>query len=398
MSLLTRRNFVIGYAALTALPSIICGCSKVAYANVPTSKRLIVVFLRGGMDSLGVVVPYADSKYLSARKHLAIGEDPKKLIDLDGFYALHSNLKLFSQFYRNGELLIFHAVATPYRERSHFDAQDLLENGSYKPHASTSGWLNRTISVLAGSDRKTSLGLSIGPSTQMLLRGDAKVTTWAPSYLGEIDQDLLGRVDHLYSYDPLLHEALQVTRENISIADTKGKIVRGDRAFIPAMRSAAKFLAHENGPRLAVIDMNGWDTHANQGTDNKGRLPNLLNILSEGVSVYRQNTPQTVWKDTIIYIVTEFGRTVSPNGTGGTDHGTAGASFVIGGGIKGGRVVAEWPGLDSNKLYQGRDLRPTMDLRSVSKSILMHHYNITARDISRYILLGTEALPPIDLF
>ncbi|MCC7305117.1 MAG: DUF1501 domain-containing protein, partial [Alphaproteobacteria bacterium] len=275
----SRRSFLLGSAGALALPTFIGGFSSVAFANVPTNKRLTLVFLRGGMDSLGVVIPYADPAYGSIRKNLALKERDGQMIDANGFFAFHKNLQPLHDFYKKGQLAVIHAVATPYRERSHFDAQDLLENGTLKPNGSNSGWLNRAIQAMGGGSQ--ALGLSIGPSTQTILRGEGKVTSWSPSYLRDVDEDLIGRIARMYEKDALLHQNLQIAQENMGIADTKGKAARGDRAFIPAMEAAAKFLSQPDGPRVAVVDMNGWDTHANQGSGANGRLPNLLKILSE---------------------------------------------------------------------------------------------------------------------
>ncbi|MCB9977666.1 MAG: DUF1501 domain-containing protein [Rhodospirillales bacterium] len=392
----TRRSFLLGSAGAVSLPTFLGGFSSVAFANVPTNKRLTLVFLRGGMDSLGVVVPYADPAYASIRKNLAIKERDGQMIDADGFFAFHKNLSPLHDYYKKGQMAVIHAVATPYRERSHFDAQDLLENGTTKPNGSNSGWLNRAIQAMGGS-RSNALGLSIGPSTQTILRGEGKVTSWSPSYLRVVDEDLLGRITRMYEKDALLHQNLQIAQENMGIADTQGKAARGDRAFITAMEAAAKFLAQPSGPRVAVVDMSGWDTHANQGSGAGGRLPGLLKVLSEGVTSYRQKTPDAVWNDTIIYIVTEFGRTVRPNGSGGTDHGTAGLSMVLGGRLKGGRVISDWPGLAENKLYENRDLRPTTDLRAASKAILTNHFGISNQIIDRNILPGSSGIRTLDL-
>ena len=393
----SRRSFLLGSAGALALPTFLGGFSSIAFANAPTNKRLTLVFLRGGMDSLGAVIPYADPAYSSIRKNLALKERDGQMIDADGFFALHKNLQPLHDFYTKGQLAVIHAVATPYRERSHFDAQDLLENGTVKPNGSNSGWLNRSIQAMGGGSQSHALGLSIGPSTQTILRGEGKVTSWSPSYLRDVDEDLIGRISRMYEKDALLHQNLQIAQENMGIADTKGKAARGDRAFIPAMEAAAKFLAQPDGPRVAVVDMNGWDTHANQGSGANGRLPNLLKILSEGISGYRQKTPDEVWNDTILYIVTEFGRTAHPNGSGGTDHGTAGLSMVLGGRVKGGRIIAEWPGLSEDKLYEGRDLRPTTDLRSVSKSILTGHFGLSSSIIDKSIFPGASNVRALDL-
>ena len=399
---ITRRGFILGSLCSIAMPTLLGGFSSISYANAPTEKRLVLVFLRGGMDSLGAVIPYGDPAYKSARKSLAIEERDSQMIDINGRFAFHSSMKPLHDFYKRGELAVIHAVATPYRERSHFDAQDLLENGTTEPRGSHSGWLNRTIQVLEkgqyqNKHQNNVLGLSIGSSKQLILSGRAKVTTWSPSVLREVDEDLLDRISRMYEQDELLHEALEIAKDNMDISDVKGKLTRGAKSFISTMQAASKFLQKPKGPRIAVVDMNGWDTHSNQGSGKNGRLPALLRVLSEGVAEYRKGTADNVWKNTVIYIVSEFGRTVHPNGSGGTDHGTAGLSMVLGGNINGGRVITNWPGLSSSHLFEGRDLRPTTDLRSVSKSILNKHFGISPAVIDNSILPGTASLRPIDI-
>lgn len=390
---LTRRAFLSGALCSCVVPMALGGFSMLSFASLPTDKRLVFVFLRGGLDSLSAVVPYADQSYKAIRGNLALRERDG-LIDADGFFAFHKDMKPLHEIYAQKQLSVIHAVATPYRERSHFDAQDLLENGTLKPNGSDSGWLNRAIQSMGGRASGQALGLSIGPSRQAVLRGDAKVTSWSPSYLRDVDEDLIGRIVRMYEGDALLHESISIAQENMGIADTKGKANRGDRAFISSMEAAAKFLEAKDGPRIAVVDMGGWDTHVNQS----GRLSNLLGILSEGVSRYRSKTSDEVWDNTIIYIVSEFGRTVRPNGSNGTDHGTAGLAMVMGGRVKGGRVISDWPGLSENKLYEQRDLMPTTDLRSVSKAILTEHFGLSRQEITREVLPSSSGLKPIDIF
>ncbi|MCB9975178.1 MAG: DUF1501 domain-containing protein [Rhodospirillales bacterium] len=389
---ISRRNFLKGSLCACIAPAFLMGYPGLSFADVPTDKRLVLVFLRGGLDSLSAVVPYADPGYRLVRGKLAVSQ--KDLLDADGFFAFHNKMKPLHELYQKKELAVIHAVATPYRERSHFDAQDLLENGTAKPNGTDSGWLNRAIQVMGGRSGESALGLSVGPSRQAVLRGDASVTSWSPSYLRDVNEDLISRIARMYEHDELLHRNLGIAQENMGIADTKGKVGRGDRAFIPAMEAAAKFLVRQDGPRIAVVDLGGWDTHVNQN----GRLSNLLGILSEGITKFRLKTPDDIWNKTIVYVVSEFGRTVRPNGSNGTDHGTAGMSMVIGGRIQGGRVISQWPGLSENKLFQRRDLMPTTDLRAVSKTLLGVHFGLSPGAIGRDILPGTSGLAPVDLF
>lgn len=395
---LSRRKFLTSGLQIGAmLPFLMSGLPQIAFANMPTSKRLVVVFLRGGLDSLSTVVPYADPAYKSIRGSLALADRNEELIPITDFFAFHKNMKELANFYKKGELAIVHAVATPYRDRSHFDAQDLLENGTNAPHKLKTGWLNRTIEAMGGS--QSTLGLSIGPSIQLMLQGQANVTSWSPSALGRVSEDLLSRIGHMYQNDPMLGEALDVAAGNTDIGNAmKGRSrARGNNVFINMMGAAAQFLEKPDGPRIAAVDFNGFDTHVRQQSGEYGRLPGLLQGLDEGIKAYRDKTPDHIWKDTLIYVVTEFGRTVQPNGSGGTDHGTASLAMAIGGNVQGGRIITQWPGLSQSQLFEGRDLTPTTDLRSVSKNILTSHYDIPANIIDRHILPGTLNLRPTEI-
>mgnify|MGYP006284929767 CR=1 FL=1 len=395
---LSRRKFLTSGLQIGAvMPLLMSGFPQVAFANMPTDKRLVVLFLRGGLDSLSAVVPYADKSYATIREGLAIPERDEDLIQVTDFFAFNSRLAGLYDFYQRGELAVVHAVATPYRDRSHFDAQDLLENGTNAPHKLRTGWLNRTIEVMGGAH--TPLGLSIGPAVQLMLRGNAQVSSWSPSAFQQADEDLIGRIATMYQTDPMLGDALQAAAGNMGMAGGGMGRMRGggNQAFVNMMKATASFLDKPSGPRIAAVDFNGFDTHVRQQSAGGGRLPNLLEGLSEGIAAYRNDTSDAVWRDTLIYVVTEFGRTVRPNGSGGTDHGTASLAMAIGGAINGGQIIAKWPGLSERQLYEGRDLAPTHDLRAISKSILVNHYDIPPRVIDKHILPGTRGMHPTEI-
>lgn len=395
---ISRRKFIKNFlTAGAAIPFFMNSFSSLSFANNfiannNTNKRLVFVFLRGGLDSLSTVIPYADPHYKKTRQQLALKEQDESLIAIDNFFAFHKNMKNLANFYIKKELAVIHAVATPYRSRSHFDAQDLLESGTNSLNKTRTGWLNRAIESIGG--KNLTLGLSLGPSIQLVMRGNAKVTSWSPSILQQADTDILQRLAMMYKTDSLLENALLTATENDDIVksiSTQGG--RGNILFKNMMEAAANFLSTEKGPRIATIDFEGFDTHTRQNT----RLSQLLKGLDDGIQAYRDNTDDNIWKDTIIYVVSEFGRTAKPNGSNGTDHGTAGLAMVIGGNIEGGRIITKWPGLSENQLYQGRDLNPTIDLRSISKNILTSHYNISPNIIDRYILPNSLNLTPMEI-
>jgi uncharacterized protein (DUF1501 family) len=350
-------------------------------------RRLLVVILRGGLDGLAAVVPYADRDYRGARGDVAMPEDDAALIDLDGHFALHASLAPLAELYRRRELLIMHAAASPYRERSHFDAQDVLESGGLQPHRPASGWLNRAAAAL----HPEAASLAIGPAIPLVLRGDAPVTSWAPSILPSVDEDFLTRVMHMYEGDALLSAALAEARR-LELGDgMDGGRMRGRRAFVPMMERTAAFMRAVGGPRLAAIDMGGWDTHANQGRE-KGRLANNLELLGEGLAAYRRDMG-AAWASTAVLVITEFGRTVHANGSGGTDHGTASVALLLGGGVAGGRIVGDWPGLA--RLYEGRDLLPANDLRALLKGTLAAQLGLDVHTLDEWVFPASGGVPPV---
>ena len=355
-----------------------------ALAGLPGERRLVVVILRGGLDGLAALPPHGDPDYAAQRGSLALpapGQDGGAL-DLDGFFGLHPALPGLHELYRKGEALALHAMAPPYRGRSHFDAQDVLENGGAGPGAERDGWLNRAVAALDPEGRR-GLGLALGDSVPLVLRGPAKVGSWSPSALPAPGDALLQQVAALWDRDPLLGPGLA---EGLRLQDSLGGPIEerrglrglyGPRGFLVFAEKAGQMLALEDGPRLAVLEMGGWDTHANQGRQS-GRLTNHLKALDDGLGKLK-TALGTYWKDTAVVVVTEFGRTVAPNGSGGSDHGVGGAAFLLGGRVAGGRVLADWPGLSSRRLHEGRDLRASGDLRALFKAVLHDHLEIDRR-------------------
>ncbi len=375
---------------------------RLAVADAPTERRFVLVILRGGLDGLASVPAYADPDYHAQRGSLAF-DDPdaaEGALDLDGFFGLHPSLSALHGMFRAGELLVVHAVATPYRSRSHFDGQNLLENGTARVNGATDGWLNRALGLMS-SERQ--LGLAIGQSVPLVLRGPTPVGSWSPvQALPAAGDDFLSRLATLYRDDllfgPALTEAIrlqEMSDEIIGKQDTR-RSRQDAKALTGVAESLARFLADPNGPRVAVLEAGGWDTHANQGLLT-GRLAGRLAGLGEGLAVFKEASG-SIWRDTVVAVVTEFGRTVAVNGTGGTDHGTAGAVFLLGGAVAGGRVIANWPGLSGDRLYGGRDLAPTTDLHAVWKSVLAWHLELPRDGIERIVFpgsAGVSALPDL---
>lgn len=392
--MLTRRKALKCMTAGTALAV----APGLALANAETEARFVLVILRGAADGLAIAAPYADPDYAARRGDLALSPPGAGdgLLDLDGFFGLHPRLPVVHELYREGQVRLLHAVASPYRERSHFDGQDVLENGGSRVGALRDGWLNRALKPLGGSVGEET-AIALAANTPLVLRGAQSTTGWAPSRLPGTDGDTLERLSVLYRDDAFFSERFAQAMSSQAVAgglgmssDRRGR--RGPRLLTENLRVAASFLTAEGGPRIAVVESGGWDTHANQGTAN-GALANQLAALDAGLGALRSGLGQT-WSHTAVAVVTEFGRTVAVNGTRGTDHGTASAALLLGGAINGG-ITTDWPGLGQRVLYEGRDLKPTMDLRSVFKSILSEHLEIPERYVQREVFPDSNAAAPL---
>jgi len=392
---LTRRMLLGGAASFTAWAHV----PRFAQAAGGRDRRLLVVILRGALDGLSAVAPLGDPDYEGLRAAIALRKDgPDAAIGLDGFFALHPALPNFARLYKAGQGLVVHGAATPYRGRSHFDGQDVLENGLGGVGRTDSGWLNRALSVLpAGARIETRNGLGIGTATPLILRGTSPVLGWAPPSMPRATDDLTERVLDLYQHaDPSLFKALSAGLETdrmarAAMADEKAAGGPATpRGMVQIANGAGRLMAASDGPRIAALAFEGWDTHANEGGA-KGRLATLLGGLDEAFAAL-EAALAPVWQDTAVLVVTEFGRTARINGTEGTDHGTATVAFLVGGGVRGGRVIADWPGLKAARLHEGRDLAPTIDLRGVMKGVLADHLGLEGRALDTIVFPDSAAI------
>ena len=428
MTRLDRRQFLTA-SALAAGGALVT--SRLAFANTNTSSRFVFIILRGALDGLTAVPPYGDADYARLRREIAVPAPgtANGAIRLDNLFGLHPSLRFLGESYAARELVAFHAVASPYRERSHFDGQDVLENGFVRPHASQSGWLNRALAAVPASSRKE-LGVALGQNVPLVMRGPAAVASWSPSKLAALDEDTLERITDLYSRDPLLSKRLADALSADAIASEaqsdaadgdastspqmsadaagagkasagspellakleQGKAGAGAR-YVEVIRAAAGFLRRDDGPQIAVFDATGWDTHANEGGA-QGQLGARLGALDAGLRTLKEQLGPA-WKNTAVLIATEFGRTAAINGTRGTDHGTGAAAFLLGGAVQGGRVVADWPGLSSSSLYEGRDLKPTLDVRSVMKGVLAEHLRVPTAALENDVFPDSARAPAL---
>jgi uncharacterized protein (DUF1501 family) len=400
-AVISRRRMLGALVALSAAGLV----PRLALAALPTERRTVVILLRGALDGLAAVPPYGDPDYARQRGAIAIGAGD--LIALDSTFGLNPGLAPLKPLWDGRELLVVHAVASPYRERSHFDGQSLLENGTVRPHGSADGWLNRALGAAPQPRDGRRLGLAVGGAVPLLMRGAVPVASWEPQVMPPVDGQFLDLLAAMYQRDPVFGPALAeaIKADAMSAAalgtDATAPAPRkmaakrgvGPKAFKALAGAAGKLLAAPAGARIAALDMGGWDTHANQGSTN-GRLFNNLAGLADGV-IALKGALGPAWRDTAVVVVTEFGRTVAVNGTGGTDHGTATTAWLLGGAVNGGRIVADWPGLGAGRLYQGRDLKPTTDLRSLLKAVLAPQLALSSDALGRAVFPDSSAVEPL---
>lgn len=368
---LSRRSALLGLATTISI-----GRTTLAVAAAPTDNRLVVVILRGALDGIAAVAPYGDPGLVVLRGEIvppAPGQ-PNGVLDLGGFYGLHPALTGLHDMYKANELLPIHAVAGAYRVRSHFEAQDYLESGA--DHRMTSGWLNRVVAALPSAEttRPDGEALAVGVSVPLLLRGPAQVANWAPHGFAQPASDLYTAIAALNRNDPIIGPAIAegLRARGFSASVMDGEEEPKDKYAFPALaRSAGEMLRAADGPRIAALELGGWDTHTAQ----TNRLTGPLRQLDAGL-VALKATLGAAWAQTAVLVMTEFGRTARVNGNRGTDHGTATVAFVLGGAVAGGQVRATWPGLTSSQLFENRDLAPTTDLRAVAKGILSVHLGL----------------------
>jgi uncharacterized protein (DUF1501 family) len=402
----TRRALLLGTGAIFAWAQM----PRLARAD-GKDPRFVAIILRGALDGLAAVAPVGDPHWRQLRGEAALGlEGPTPGLPLDGMFALNPAMPALYRLYHGGQVIVVHAVATPYRDRSHFDGQDVLQSGATKPGAIDTGWLNRTVAALgpaAAAGPHAKQGLAIGPVTPFVLRGPAPVMSWVPQRMPPVSDETTIRLLDLYRHtDPVLARVLEerVGIEAIAHADgigmvkpaaalQLGRAARVRTYFAQAASAAAKFLAQPNGPRIGALAFDGWDTHVNEGPTS-GRLADLLGALDGAFAALAAGLGDA-WHETVVVAMTEFGRTAHINGSGGTDHGTGMAALLVGGALKGGRVVADWPGLTDANLYQSRDLKPTIDLRAVLKGLLADHLHLNERTLAADVFPGSAAVKPL---
>ena len=364
------RNMCLGGIATFGFP-------VVNFAQVKQRGRFVFVLLRGGFDGLAAVVPYGDPAYRPLRG--AFAYDESDLSVLNDTFGLAPGLAPLRDLWQRDELAVIHAMAIPYRTRSHFDGQAILETGVDRPIGASDGWLNRLLQVMSG-DRA---GIAIASGMPRSLTGPFDVQTWSPTQLGSVDDEYLGRLAVLYRTDAMLHGRFEAALQQQNLVGEEPMAGGGARrgGITPLMQAAARILKQDGGPNIAAVEFSGWDTHANQGVAG-GALDRLLGQLADGLVAFRTEMA-SAWSNTTVVVMTEFGRTARPNGTRGTDHGTAGAGFVLGPQVAKSNVFSDWPGLSAGALFEGRDLKPTLDTRAVLKGAIAGTFDLTPAQLDR---------------
>jgi len=375
-----RRGFIgsamLGVGAYAFTP-------RIAFASLPTDRHFIFIIQRGAADGLATVAPVGDPAYAGARGTLAELDGGAKL---DTIFSLHASLTETARLYAAGEALFGHALASIYRDRSHFDGQNILETGGRAAYAEKTGWMNRLAAILPGEQGRA---LAVAQALPMALRGPAEVASYAPSALPGASEDLLRRVGGLYEGDGRLHALWESAMRTRMLAGDLGEDGSRNGEAIGAL--AARLMTAADGARLVMIETGGWDTHSGQ----KAKLARQLRGLDAMIAALKAGLG-AAWAKTVILVATEFGRTVAVNGTGGTDHGTGAAAMLIGGAVRGGRVVSDWPGLRTGELFEGRDLRPTARIESFVAGALASHYELEPMRVARSLYPSMAELKPAD--
>jgi uncharacterized protein (DUF1501 family) len=402
----SRRELLLGSGALFAWAYL----PKVALAE-GRDPRLLVIVLRGALDGLATVAPVGDPDWVRLRGDKALTLDgATPALALNSLFALNPAMPNLYRLYQAKQAAIVHAVATPYRERSHFDGQDVLESGYVKPGTTDSGWLNRALATLepaghVGANPQNAF--AVGPVTPLVVRGSAPVLSWTPPKLPPATDDTVMRLLDLYRHTDLA--LARVMEERMGLAaiaraggmdqpaksgqPAPGGAARVRAYFAEATGAAAKFMGRPDGPRIGALSFDGWDTHASEGASG-GRLADLLGALDGAIAAVESGMGEA-WKDTVVVVITEFGRTARFNGTDGTDHGTATVALLAGGALKGGRVIADWPGVKDTALHEKRDLKATTDLRAVLKGLLKDHVRVGDKALASLVFPGSIDVKPM---
>ncbi len=367
-AVLSRRSFLQASAILSfaALP-------EMSLAKTPSETRLLAVLLRGGLDGLHAMPPVGERRLASLRRTI----NPDKVLKLDGFFALHPAFRNVHEMYGKNEAMLVHGTSIPYTGRSHFEGQDMMESGVMVPYASGSGWMGRALDLQGYNSVAMSL------PTPLILRGRARPDGYYPSWLTKVPQRIYDRLLPLWGADATLAPYSEQIREERAGGMPFLSVSVGKKNSLSLLaKEAGTRLKLGDGPRMAVLDHVGFDTHANEPNDSE----RLMKEVDDALGAFRQAIGDEAWKDTLVVTVTEFGRTAAENGSRGTDHGWGTAVFVLGGKLKKGGVVADWPGLSAKSLFEGRDLKSTIDARALYGAVMSRVLDIDPEQVRKDVI------------
>lgn len=362
------------------------GSAKANQTKAASTPRLIVVMLRGAVDGLNVVVPYKETQYYQTRPSIAIARPGENngALNLDGQFGLHPGLEALMPAWESGNLAFVHASGSPAATRSHFQAQDYLENGTPGNSRTNDGWLNRLIGALPNSNLTQAVNMGSGSTLPLIFKGSETVSnlTITPNGRPSFSNDQRGSqtaFDQLYARNSRLastyeagRQAQGMLRQELAVEEEEAS--RGaptPQRFVSTARALARIMKGDTNTQIAFMELGGWDTHVNE----RGTLNRLLPPLGEGLATLTQELGD-LYQDTTIVVMSEFGRTVAENGNSGTDHGYGNAMWIMGGQVRGRKVYGEWPGLSELNLHQSRDLAITTDYRDVVMSILTQQFSL----------------------
>ncbi len=407
---LSRRRALLSALSLGITIDFVGGRAFAASQGAQAQKKLVVIICRGGLDGLSLSPPVGDPNYAALRGKIAVAGfgQPGGALKLDETFGLHPSMTATHALALKGQARIIPAVATPDRERSHFEAQDVLESGAAVVYGTNSGWLNRALGAMG--PQGTVKAISVGPTAPLILRGPVEAASWSPGGAAETDHRLPGILQDLYKDDPLLGPALAsgIATESMAKSATASVAMGGAgdpppsqpiqgyaRQGLPIARklgqTLAAFMTQPDGKQVAAVSIDGFDSHANQQALLATRLAYVdafIDGLASGMG--------PAWNNTVVVMATEFGRTARVNGTAGTDHGTASTALLVGGGLKPGGIVGDWPTLASNRLFENRDTAPTLDMRGVFKGVLRDHLGVERAKLDSAVFPSSGGVAPVE--
>jgi uncharacterized protein (DUF1501 family) len=379
----SRRTLLQG--GLAGGAALWIGASEHARREGSGRPRLAVIALQGGMDGLSLAPPLKDEHYLNVRGPLAIADPLPFLPD----FGLHPAMPGLAAMAQAGEVRLAPAAAAPTRTRSHEHEFQVLSAGVVHPGRAQGGWLNRAVQVLDPGGELSAI--SLDPVSAGAVEGAGRFGSWAPG-AAQLDSDFARRLSSLYADDPQLKEIARTARLVHSRASTASEGPAASDLVIRA-RTLGRLFEREDGPSVGYLTAGGFDTHQHQGAA-QGLLADRFRDLDQALAALKESCG-SAWSRCVVVAFTEFGRTASANGVGGTDHGVASAALLLGGGVGKGGLLGDWPTLAPERLFEGRDLAPGLDLYALFKGVLADHMGVSRRQLDGMVFPETASASPL---